>query len=186
MKKVFLLVLLPFSLFAQEFNEGTNVISAGIGFGGTFGNSYTYSNQTPGISVQYEKGIWPVGGPGVISLGGYLGIKSFKDDYSIGQYSVSQKWNYTIIGVRSAYHFNMVEVKKLDLYAGLMLSYNILSYKYTDNDASNTLVINGKYNSTLGLTLYGGGRYYLAENIAVFAELGYGVSYFTLGAAFRF
>ena len=62
---------------AQSFVKGTNALAAGIGFGGSFG-SFTYGSQSPGISVQYEKGVWEVGGPGVISLGGYAGTKGYK------------------------------------------------------------------------------------------------------------
>src|ERR1044072_9560322 len=83
---------------AQFFEKGTNVISAGVGLGGHYG-SYTYGSQTPAISVQYEKGVWDIGGPGVISLGGYAGTKSYKysSDYGFGAYHSKDKWNYTII-----------------------------------------------------------------------------------------
>jgi hypothetical protein len=184
MKKIFLLLILPVSLFAQEFKEGTNVVGAGIGFGGHFG-SYTYSSQSPGLGLQYERGMWPVGGPGIISLGAYAGFKTIKHTYYAAPFNVTEKWNYTIIGIRSAYHYNGLNVDKLDVYGGIMLSYNILSYKY-DTNAPNNYFIANDFNNEIGFSPYVGGRYYLTDNIAAFAELGYGVSYLTLGASLRF
>jgi len=169
---------------AQAFLKGTNVVSAGIGFGGSFG-SFSYGSQTPGISVQYEKGVWEIGGPGVISLGGYVGRKGYKYSGAAGTYHYSQKWNYTIIGVRSAYHYNGINNEKADLYGGLMLSYNILNYKYEDNGGFNQSTA-GSYGSAAGFTAYVGGRYFLSDNIGLFAEVGYGVSYLTVGAAYKF
>lgn len=187
MKKILflLLVLCSGSLRAQEFAVDQNVLGAGIGFGGSFG-SYNYSSQTPALSLNYERGIWPIDGPGVISLGGYLGFKSYKYEQQFNPFYYKYKWNYTVIGLRSAYHYTGLEVDKLDVYGGLMLSYNILKYKYTTNNNFNPEFYNKSYGSTVGLTLYVGGRYYLTDNIAAFMELGYGVSYLTLGAAFRF
>ncbi len=86
-----------------------------MGIGGHFG-SFTYGSQTPAISLQYEKGMWDIGGPGVISLGGYVGRKGYKYSGSSGSYHYSEKWNYTVIGVRSAYHYNGINNEKFDVY----------------------------------------------------------------------
>lgn len=168
------------TLYAQQFQKGSNMLSAGIGLGSSLG-SFTYGSQSPAISLQYERGVWDIGGPGVISLGGYAGRKSYK--YSGDGFT--EKWGYTIIGVRSAYHYNGLKSDKFDVYAGVMLSYNILNYSYKDNNGNN---INGggHYGSGAGFTLYLGGRYFFTPNIAAFAELGYGVSYLTLGIGFKF
>lgn len=188
MKKI-TLVLLAATLLAtktnaQFFEKGTNVISAGVGLGGHYG-SFSYGSQTPALSIQYEKGIWEVGGPGVISLGGYAGVKGYKYSGSSGAYSYSEKWNYTVIGVRSTYHYNGINNEKFDVYGGLMLSYNILSYKFSSNGSSSTH-LSGNYGSTVGFSLYAGGRYLFTEKLGAFAELGYGVSYLTLGLAYKF
>ncbi len=65
-----------------------------------------------------------------------------------------------------------------------MLSYNISKYKYEDNDPSWDYTNSG-YGSGMGLTGFVGGRYYFSKNIGAFAEVGYGVSYLTLGAAIK-
>lgn len=154
---------------AQEFNVGTNVISGGIGLGGNFG-SYNTSTQTPGFSINYERGIWDAG-PGVVSLGGYVGTKTYKYKYS----NSVDKWSYTIVGVKGAYHYNGFEVENLDVYGGVLLSYNVLSYSGL-----------GSYGSRAGVTGFLGGRWYFTDSLAVFAEAGYGVAYLTLGISFRF
>ncbi|OQP46238.1 hypothetical protein A4H97_31235 [Niastella yeongjuensis] len=189
MKKIalvlFIAIISATTTHAQFFEKGTNVVSAGIGLGGNFG-SYTYGSQTPGLSLQYERGVWDIGGPGVISLGGYLGTKSYKYSEDYGPYHATHKWNYTIIGLRSAYHYNGINNKKFDVYGGLMLSYNILSYKYSDNAGNNGFHAAGSYNSGLGLSAFVGGRYLFTEHIGAFAELGYGVSILNLGLAIKF
>jgi hypothetical protein len=170
---------------SHPFEKGTNVLSVGLGIGGSFG-SYNYSSQTPGISLQYEHGNWDVGGPGVISLGGYVGIKSYTYKGVGYNYTWTYKWNYTVIGLRSAYHYNGITSDKADIYGGVMLSYNILNFKYSSSDpAYDYLNNNVSYGSRVGFTLYVGGRYFFSERVAGFAELGYGVSYLTLGAAFK-
>lgn len=172
-----------YAVMAQSFFKGTNIVGAGVGLGGSFG-SFSYGSQTPGISVQYERGVWEVGGPGVISLGGYLGVKGYKYSGGSGSFHYSQKWNYTIVGVRSAYHYNGINNEKFDVFGGLMLSYNILNYKYEDNGGGGSLNT-GSYGSGAGITAYVGGRYFFTQNIGVFAEAGYGVSYLTLGIALK-
>jgi hypothetical protein len=183
MKKSLLACIFVFTILgqvnAQQFTKGTNVLAAGIGLGSSLGG-FSYGSQTPAISLQFERGIWDIGGPGVISLGAYVGRKSF--NYSGSGFK--EKWGYTIIGVRSAYHYNGIHSDKFDVYGGLMLSYNILHYSYKDN-AGNNFGGNGNYGSTAGLSLYAGARYFFSPHIAAFAELGFGVSYLTLGLAFK-
>ena len=161
------------SAFGQgHFEKGDNVISAGIGIGSSLGviGSYGYS-QSVGLNANFEHGIWEIGGPGVISLGGYLGYKSY--DYSYFNTS------YTIIGIRAAYHYNGIPSDKFDVYGGLMISYNIYShssYSYFSDYGS----------SAISSTGFIGGRYYFSPNIACYGELGYGVSLLNIGLSFKF
>ncbi len=188
-KRTILIILacLPVTFVqAQSFVQGTNVIGAAIGIGSSIGG-FGYSSETPALSVLYEKGIWEAGGPGTISLGGYVGFKAFKNsaEYT-GGYSYTQKWQYTIIGVRSAYHYNGLSNDKVDLYGGLMLSYNILHYSYSDSNPAGSDTYDNGDGSSFGFTIYVGGRYYFSPNLAAFAELGYGVSFINLGLAYKF
>jgi hypothetical protein len=183
MKKVLLfmwVLALVFSARAQEFQKGTNIVSAGIGLGSSI-LSYSGASQTPAVSLQYERGVWDIGGPGVISLGGYVGYKG----YNFSGADFSEKWHYTVLGVRSAYHYNGLNVDKLDLYGGVMLSYNLLSYSFTDNTGYN-VAGSGSYGSTVGFSLYAGARYFFTDHLAVLAELGYGVAFLNVGIAAKF
>jgi hypothetical protein len=169
----------------QAFEKGTKVVAFGIGIGSSLG-SFSHTSQIPALSVQYEQGIWEAGSDGVISLGGYVGYKSFNHRSSAGNFDFTSKWNYTIVGIRSAYHYQGLENERIDLYGGLMLGYYILNYTYEDNTGSSNPIGSGNYGSSAGLTIYLGGRYYLTNNIAAFVELGYGVSYLNLGINLRF
>jgi hypothetical protein len=167
---------------AQTYQAGNNVISAGLGLGSSIGNGYTYGSQSPGFSLQYERGIWEAG-PGVISLGGYLGFKGYSASGSQGGYTYDDKWNYTIIGARGAYHFTGVPVENLDLYAGLMLSYDNLSFSTSTNIPGG---LPGSYSSAFELTPFVGAKYYFAGNLGGFAELGYGVAFLNIGLSYKF
>lgn len=172
---------------AQTYEVGNNVLSLGVGLGSSLG--YTNSTQSPALSIQFERGITELGSSGVLSIGGYFGVKNYKYDYSYFGYSFSQKWNYTLIGLRGAYHFTGLDVDKVDLYGGVMLGYYILTYKYTDNDPThddNFYNSNQNFKSTAGFSLYGGARYFFTEKIGAFLELGYGISYLNLGLAIKF
>lgn len=165
------------SLSAQEFNQGTNVINAGLGFGGGFSPGGFSSSAGLGISASYERGIWEVGGPGVISLGGYIGTVGYDGNITGNGFFDDDDfdWRYYILGFRGAYHFNGLNVENLDVYGGAMLSLNIASYDGP-----------GDIDTFPSGTIYVGGRWYFTENFGVFAEAGYGVAFLTLGAAFRF
>jgi hypothetical protein len=131
--------------------------------------------------------MWSAGGPGVISLGGFIGIKSYKYSYNYIGYDISQKWSYTVIGVRSAYHYNGIKSSDFDVYGGAMLSYDIVSYSYDSNvPNSYNYNVDGSYGSAIGISLFVGGRYYFNDQFAAFAELGYGVAYLNLGVSYKF
>jgi len=160
---------------AQEFSKGTNVINAGIGLGGNF-NIGSFGNSSPsiGVNLSYERGIWETGDFGVVSLGGYLGYKSYRSDFQDDTF----RYSYAIVGVRGAFHYIGLNVENLDVYGGAMLAYNIASFD-GDGDVFSL-------NSRPSGTVFVGGRWYFTENFGVFAEAGYGVAFLSLGAAFRF
>ena len=170
-----------------QFEVGDNVLNLGIGLGSTLLGGYTGNNfsQTPAIGLSFEHGTWELG-DGTVSLGGYLGYKAFKNDYSYGGYSETWKWTYTIIGIRGAYHFPL-DNEKLDLYLGAMLSYNIVNFKYTNNDPyyNSAFDYSAGYGSGVGFTGFGGIRYYISDKFGLNAELGYGIAYLTLGVSFK-
>lgn len=189
MKKLITLLFVVIAVnatFAQgNFEKGSNAINVGIGFGSTLLTTAGYTSS-PLLSASFEHGIWEIGGPGVISLGGYVGYKSYSYDYAYYGWSYSEDWNYTIIGVRGAYHWNGIKSDKFDLYGGLMVSMNLVSYSYTETGGSNPYYTPGTYSNALGSTLFIGGRYYFSKNIAVYSEAGWGVGMFNIGITFKF
>ncbi|MEM9144339.1 MAG: hypothetical protein AAGA86_15220 [Bacteroidota bacterium] len=158
---------------AQEFEVGTNVINAGIGFGGYYGFSIGSGvSESPVFSVSYERGIWDIPGPGVVSLGGFFGRKTFEFDDAFGN---DLNWSYTTIGFRGAYHYTGLEVENLDVYGGVMVHYDIFSGDDFDD-----------YDSRPSATPFVGARWFFGDSFAAFAEGSYGVAFLTLGASFRF
>ena len=171
-----LAVIVATVAFGQSFQQGTTAGNVGIGLGTALGG---LGNARPAISVSLDKGIWEVGGPGVISLGGYLGNTGYK--YSDMGYTA--KWNYIVVGARGAYHYNgFTSVPKLDVYGGAMLAYNIVKYSSTGDNTGQS----NSYGSGIGFTGFLGGRWFFTEKIGAYAELGYGVSVLNVGATFKF
>ncbi|MGC4234037.1 MAG: hypothetical protein QM594_13750 [Niabella sp.] len=152
-------VMLAFALAqssqAQTFKKGTNALNVGIGVGGNYGY-WDGGSSLPQFGVSFEHGTWEIPGPGVISIGGYLGHKAYKyraygDDWS---------WSYTTIGARAAYHYTGLDMEKVDLYGGALLGY-VLFRTHGYSAASGGGAIGA----------FAGGRYMFSPNFGVYAEL---------------
>jgi hypothetical protein len=178
MKKLLLFLFVAvFSLaqlLAQEstFKQGDKVVNLGIGFGSTYYGSY-YTSHTPAISASLEVGVKDgVLDKGSIGVGGYIG-------YSSATWANYYKTSNFIIGARGSFHYPLVN--KLDTYTGLLLGYNIYSYKYE------TTYLGAKGSAgNLMVAWFAGARYYFSNNFAVMAEVGYGIAYLTVGVSFKF
>lgn len=185
MKKRFIISLFSFFVvtisYSQTFKVGTNLTNLGLAFGGDLDG---LNDGSVGLSASHDRGLWNISGPGVISLGGYLGVTRGNDNSYRSKY-YSEKWRYLIGGIRSAYHYSgFTKIPQLDVYGGAMLSYNFLSYSYSD--------INGirhrgssVYNSGVSASIYVGGRWFFRDTLAAFIEGGYGVSSIRIGATFK-
>ncbi len=174
-KRIVFIIFIATSLTvanAQNFKLSDQVLDVGIGFGSSIYSSGSYSMGIPPLSISYEKGIKDdIIEKGVFSIGGYLGVSSYK--YSITGSSASD----IIIGARGALHYPLIQDPKLDTYLGLMVFYNIESWsaKNSENES----------NGGPGWSIYLGGRYYFDKKISGFVELGYGISYLTVGVGFK-
>ena len=176
-KKVFLAALALIGSVslanAQEvFHKGTTAINAGIGLG-----SYYSGITIPPLSVSLVFGVVVNlinGNNGSISVGGFAGYAASSHTY--GAYKTT--FSYIALGGRGAFHYQFAP--KLDTYAGLMVSYDIVS-------ASSNLDYAGASVATSGInwTLFLGGRYFFTEKIGGFAELGYGFYNLNLGVTFK-
>jgi len=163
------------SAFAQgeTFNKGDKVINVGVGLG-TYINDKGFSMTIPPISGSFEYGVVNLlDGRGGIGVGGYVSYLlrksndySFSDNYNVGDF---------IIGPRGLFHYQFID--NLDTYAGLLLGYDIVSFSNKNTPLSG---------SSFYSAFFVGARYYLTNNIAVFGELGYGISPLQLGITFKF
>jgi len=163
-KKIFFFIgglfVLSISSFAQKsFQEGTNVINAGIGVGGL---------QWGGVSfgASYEHGVTDN-----ISVGGNLGYSGFSDyDYS---------YTAILIGARGSYHF--LTTDNIDPYAGADLGYVVLSHSgFNGNYPVHSY-------SNLAFGIHGGVRYYLSPGVGVYGEIGIAsFAVLGLGVCFKF
>jgi hypothetical protein len=184
-KKLLLAVLFLTNIafaHAQAFKNGDLNINAGIGLGYTYG-FYSGASSWPLLYVSGEKGVTEVANVGVVSVGALIAFKhiSFSDAVDNNNWS----WNDLYVGGRGALHFSGLKVDKLDVYAGASLGLRFYSYP--------TLVYNGGYDyslenkthTTLFFGLFGGGKYYLSDKIAVFGELGWDVAWIKLGVTIK-
>ncbi len=178
MKKLLLSLLVVVFTFTQllsqesTFKKGDKALNLGIGFGSSYYGGF-YTSHMPALSASLEVGVADgILDKGSIGVGGYIG-------YSSAKYSTYWKTTNFLIGARGSFHYPLVN--KLDTYTGLQLGYNVFSTKYYDNTYTT-----GGSASTLQFAWFAGARYYFSNNIAVFAEVGYGVAYLTVGIALKF
>jgi len=178
-----MIVLTGVAGFSQVFEKGSQAINLGLGVGNTAYFGSYYSGLLPSFSASYEYGIVevPMGSDltGVVSVGGYLGWATSKYDY--GWDDIYYLYNSIYIAARGNYHFIFHD--KLDTYAGIWVGVKIVSGKWhgdgnypDDWDEDSTGPAGGAYV---------GARWYFTDNFAVYSEIGYLISVFNAGVAFK-
>ncbi|MFP4458727.1 MAG: outer membrane beta-barrel protein [Candidatus Zixiibacteriota bacterium] len=171
---LFLVLVVP--VMAQTaYNVNDKVLQAGLGLGmaGLYGDSGV-PPVSVGLSMGYNDNI---------SFGGLVGYASSKYTYSYHDGS-DYGWKYTYIAImaRGSYHFDILNSSDIDTYVGLSLGYNVVtSSEFGDwygepTSASSSYLL---YGAHFGI------RYYFNPNMGVFGELGYGLSYATVGLSFK-
>ncbi len=182
------------------FDENTHIINLGAGFGSVGyyrayrGVGYDYG-ATPAISLTYEQPLRNKVGPGYIGVGAYFGFQHIHSRYdyygynynTYGNYYYQDTWNNYMIAARAAYHWDVLNSKRAEVYAGAIIGVRIQTYSYTSNN--NDPHYNHEINDGSvypAYSLFAGARWYFAKNVAVFGELGYGISYATGGLSFKF
>ena len=199
MKKTLLAMFITLSIFAnaQSFKKGQVDINLGIGFGNTFIASPFTTSSTP-VSIALEFGV-----SDALSIGGYF--TSMKAEWQVSgtancnsgngngnfayTYIDKYTWTYNIAGLRAAYHFTP-QNDKLDAYGGLMLGNNFASSTFSTVTSpycdKHEVVFTGKDYGGFVAAAFLGARYRFTNNIGVYGELGYGVTYLNLGLNLRF
>lgn len=166
--------------YSQLFNVGDKMINAGLGIGATWYSGAYYKTTLPPIFISGDVGFKDDIGPGVLGLGGYLGFSSYK--YEVTSVLGNWGWKYTsiIIGARGTYHMDLVD--NLDTYGGLLLGYNILTFKEFGDQNWFT---GSASSSGLAYSFFVGGRYFFSDSFGVMAELGYGIAWLSLGITLK-
>jgi hypothetical protein len=175
----------------QSFDNGSRILNVGVGFGArryynfNNGNGYSYRNS-PAFSISYEQALQKKLGPGYLGLGGYFGFQtsSYKYDYS---YYYQHRWNYYLLAARGVYHPDVLNWDKGELYGGALIGVRYQSYRFTTNSPDPGVFVN-RYNDRSiwpAYSLFIGGRYYFTPAAAIFGELGWGISYLTLGISLK-
>ncbi|MBA2612624.1 MAG: hypothetical protein H0U95_11670 [Bacteroidetes bacterium] len=179
------------------FNESSHVLNVGIGFGTrgyyhyTRGYGYSY-HSGPMFSLSYEQALPKKIGPGYLGVGAYLGYQhaylEFDNYYYNGnQYYYRHNWRYMLIAARAAYHLDILNSEKAELYFGAIIGIRYQSYSYETNSIDpNKNLYELRSNSIYPVgSLFVGGRWYFVPKVALFGEIGYGTSYLTLGVSFK-
>ena len=155
----------------EVIDKGHMILNAGIGAGNYISHP-GYSVKLLPIVFSLEYGVVDLfDSRGGIGIGGYAAYTLFgaKDANRL-----NQKVSDLIVGVRGMFHYEFIE--KLDTYAGVMLGYDIVSHSQPDNLPG----------STFRPGLFAGARYYITNNLGVFAELGYNTAPLELGVCYEF
>lgn len=178
-----MIVLTGMTGFTQVFEKGSQAINLGIGLLNTGYSGGYYSGFFPSVSGSYEYGIVeiPMGSKltGVVSAGGYLGWSTSK--YAYNWDNIYYRYNTFIIAVRGNYHFIFHE--KLDPYAGIWFGAKIRTGGWHGEGSHPDNWHSASSGATGGAYL--GARWYFNDKIAVYAELGYLISFFNVGVTFK-
>jgi len=149
-------------LHAQEMVKGKSFLNAGVGL-----------FEGWGLNVSYDYGLIDTWGPGVFTIGGYIGFGSWGKLYpGLTDYRVSA----VTIAPRATYRYSITDL--IEVYGTAMLGPVFFSYsEHFKSDSKGLFVISA------------GGRYTFDSNIAVFVELAGGynaISFLNGGLSFAF
>lgn len=149
MKKFFAILSVLFlvgtvTVSAQKMRKGLGICNIGVGF-------------VPGIgaNVSYDYGLVDTWGPGIFTVGGYIGFENNSHNKSLDIRAT--RWGFS---PRATYRYAINE--SFEVYGTAMLGALFISYsKLNDNSG-------GPFFATTA-----GCRYTFAGNISVFAEAGF-------------
>jgi hypothetical protein len=158
------LFISPTSSHAQ-FTNGKMLLGPHIGLA-AYGGS-------PAFGANFEVGVTEPGkvGPGIIGVSGRL------DYWSYG-FDAYDKFTWITIGVFGNYHFSLDD-KRWDLFAGLGLGYQNVSWSY--NGVGSGIAT---YGSGIFFAGDAGARYFFSPAIAARAMVGFGLEWLVIGVDF--
>jgi hypothetical protein len=157
----------------QAFHKGAVYLGAGLGLGsglGYWGGLALIGNVEYAVTND-------------IGIGLSIGYWSYTDEISNSGYNAKYKYSIIPVIASGAYHFH-VGNPKLDLGVGVSLGYYIVS------SSVETSVSGVNYASAsasgIAVGVFGLVRYFVADNVALRAKIGYGITFAEVGVDFRF
>lgn len=166
-----LIIVISFSLPSwgqAAYQKSDLLLSGGIGVGSSiYGGASINANVEYFISDEF-------------SLGGGIGYTG----YNRGFYLLGERLRINVFyfGPRGSYHLSKafsIENEKLDLYAGAFLGIAIATASYGGE------TVTGYNPGVFSYSIYGGGRYQINPKLAVYGELGLGISALQLGVSLK-
>lgn len=154
-----------YSLHAQGFERENKLLGLGVGIG----------NGNFPFGAHFEMGV-----ADQISLGGFAGYSSFSSEFS--------SIRYILAGARASYHFgnHFDGLEDIwDLYGGLSLYYLNTSSNLVSSNPFLGPESRNSNSGSMGLAVFLGTRYFLSDQMGVFAELGTGLAWIQVGLAVK-
>jgi len=184
--KIIFFVLVIFSTisFSQiPYKPGDRIAQFGVGYGMY---NITGDLSTPPLSAGLQFVVVPE-----VSLGAVFAYSSTKYKWTPPepQYlgglvlpKLTVNYSYYMTGLRTEYHF-INDTTDFDGYVGISGGYTFVSStQQTDDYNKYGFSSAGSYGF---IGIHGGLRYYFRPNFAFFGEVGYGLSYVSVGLAYR-
>lgn len=171
----------PTKVIPQTIAKNDKLLSVGIGLIKQLPNGNSNKLTIPPIPVSFEYIIKDdlFNRNGSLGVGGFLGYSTASEKNSYWKYKSSR----LIIGARGYLHYALVE--KLDTYTSVLLGYksDATSINYEDrySDQNNYKTNDGSPT----LNIFAGCRYFFSDKIAGMAEVGWGISIFTVGVTVK-
>ncbi len=159
----------PVSQAAAQLAKGYSDIGGVVGLGNT---------GDAGVSLggRFERVLKDLPDMG----GGTLGI-GVSADYWRYDYRNYYSYSYLPIGVTGNYHVKL-ENKKVDVFGGVGLGYNIIGCSYSGPGGSLGDVCE---DGSIYFIVRAGGRYFLSDKTAIYGDVGAGASALNIGLTFK-
>lgn len=183
-------------LYAQAFSQGGSSVQAGYGIGNfvqaifkTYETNYSDYNFT-GIGPLFLKYEYAVSDKIGIGLNmSYIGAKvSYTDRTYITTsgdfYKETITWSSISALARMNLHFG--DNDKFDPFWGFGMGYRTATWKYDDNDPTYDNTVSVKNYIPFGFETTVGARFYLTDNIGIYAETGLAKAVFQGGLSIKF
>ena len=164
----------------QIFEVEDFLINAGIAFSPTWYIGHEYSTTLHPIFISADYGYNDDIGPGTLGIGALIGYSTYKETLTL--LNDTYGWNFTAIicVAKGAYHYEFID--NFDIYAGMGAGLRYISDSYFGNPDYNDASDSGIFPV---FSIFAGGRYYLADGIAIFGELGYGIAWLSAGLTLK-